>query len=153
MKGTGEFGTFSQYQDIKVNDMPAERVDSKYGAFDFPIIPGNEDYTGPMSAIKQQSSSGFGVKPPLAGQFSAGSLAANKMLNMPDPNQTAKSIMSVNSVNLERINQRNNERLAKLEALELQEDLRSNKDRDNDTTIQEQNGLFTDIDQDLKRLI
>ena len=33
--------------------MPAERVDSKYGAFDFPIIPENEDYTGPMSAIKQ----------------------------------------------------------------------------------------------------
>ena len=44
------------------------------------------------------------------------------MLAAADPNTTTKSIMSVNSANLERINQRNTERLAKLEAVELTTD-------------------------------
>ena len=39
----------------------------------------------------------------------------NKFLNQADPNTTSMSMQSVNSVNLERINQRNAERLAKLE--------------------------------------
>ena len=39
----------------------------------------------------------------------------NKFLTQADPMTTAKSIQSVNSVNLERINQRNADRLAKLE--------------------------------------
>ena len=47
------------------------------------------------------------------------------MLSAVDPNLTAKSIVSVNSVNLEKINQRNTDRLAKLEAIEMQNDFGS----------------------------
>ena len=47
------------------------------------------------------------------------------MLSAADPNLTTKSIVSVNSVNLEKINQRNTDRLAKLEAIENANDFGS----------------------------
>ena len=100
----------------RIRDMPAERIDSKYGSFDFPVIPENESYKGPMQSH---------TKPPrLAHQHqnSAAAISANKMLNAPDPNITTKSILSVNSANLERINQRNTDRLARLENVELTTD-------------------------------
>ena len=40
---------------------------------------------------------------------------SNKMVQMTEPNSTVKSTVSMSSVNLERINQKNADRLAKLE--------------------------------------
>lgn len=85
----------------------AQAITSKYGNFDFPAIPEHEGVQG--AALAQRPS----YRPPSG---------VNKFLNQADPMRTTTSVASVNSVNLERINQRNADRLAKLENHDFNDD-------------------------------
>ena len=91
----------------------AHAISSKYGNFDFPAIPEHE--TVADQALLAQ-------RPSIKNRPESGIRATNKFLNTTDPMTTTHSIQSVNSVNLERINQRNADRLAKLENNDFQND-------------------------------
>ena len=91
----------------------AQAIESKYGNFDFPAIPEHESMQ-PEALAHRPARPPSGVRP-----------IQSKFLNSSDPNMTTNSIQSVNSVNLERINQRNADRLAKLENHEFQDDSQS----------------------------
>ncbi len=87
------------------NNKDAHAITSKYGNFDFPAIPEHEGITDAVLA-----------------QHPIPSSTTNKFLNQADPLRTTTSVASVNSVNLERINQRNADRLVKLENHDFNDD-------------------------------
>ena len=86
-----------------IQNKNAQAIESKYGNFNFPAIPEDD-------ALQNELMQAQRPKP------------TNNFLSQADPMKTNTSIQSVNSVNLERINQRNADRLAKLENHEFADD-------------------------------
>lgn len=93
-------------RDFKEKLQLAEKMDSRYGSFDFPAIPEYDGVQPSYLPKKNMLPPKNSIPKPKPG---------NKMVQMTDPNQTAKSTVSLTSVNLEKINQRNADRLVRLD--------------------------------------
>lgn len=93
-------------RDFKEKLQLAEKMDSRYGSFDFPAIPEYEGVQPSYLPKKNMLPPKNNIPRPSPG---------NKMVQMTDPNQTAKSTVSLTSANLEKINERNANRLLRLD--------------------------------------
>lgn len=103
-KGGISFEVGDQPTDIGGN--AAQPIDTNYPSFEFPSL----------------NNTSMARKPPVpAGPRRPMPPTENKFRDLADPNMTTRSLMSVNSVNLDKINQRNAERLARLENSDFQD--------------------------------